>query len=172
MFYRIIKEFFLKKVVNKGLLGYKLEDSEDKIKAIGILIDESDFSNRELILKELNSYNLNVESIEVLVFKDKIKAKEIIQEPFYTLKDLTLTGKIEKTEVLDFIEKSFDLLINFYEEPKASLNMIAKKSKAKFKVGFSTVDKRINHLIIHSEIENAKVFIAELIKYLRILNKI
>lgn len=172
MFYKIIKEFFLKKVVNKGLLGYKLEDSEDKIKSVGILVDETDFSNRELIKNEFESYKLDIDSVEFLVFKDKIKAKEVILEPYYTLKDFSLTGKIEKAEVQNFIEKKFDLLINFYEEPKASLNMIAKKSNAKFKVGFSTVDKRINHLIIHSEIENAKVFIAELIKYLRILNKI
>lgn len=172
MFYRILKEFFLKKVVSKGLLGYKLEDSEDKIKTIGILVDESESLNREAILKELKSYNLDVETIDVLVFKEKIKAKEVIEEPFYTLKDLSLSGKVNKVEVQKFIEANFDLLINFYEEPKASLNVIAKKSKAKFKVGLSTIDKRINHLIIDSDLENVKVFTSELIKYLRILNKV
>ena len=172
MFYRIIKEFFLKKVVNKGLLGYKLQDSEDKIKSIGILVDESDISSKDLVIKQLQSYNLDVETIEVLVFKDKIKAKEVLQEPFYSLKDISLTGKVAKPSVQKFIEEPFDLLINFYDEPKASLNMIAKKSNAKFKVGFSSVDKRINHLIIHSEVESLKEFIAELIKYLQILNKI
>ncbi len=172
MFYRILKEFFLKKVVSKGLLGYKLEDSEDKIKTIGILVDESESLNREAILKELKSYNLDVETIDVLVFKEKIKAKEVIEEPFYTLKDLSLSGKVNKVEVQKFIDANFDLLINFYEEPKASLNVIAKKSKAKFKVGLSTIDKRINHLIIDSDLENVKVFTSELIKYLRILNKV
>lgn len=172
MFYRILKEFFLKKVVSKGLLGYKLEDSEDKIKTIGILVDESESLNREAILKELKSYSLDVETIDVLVFKEKIKAKEVIEEPFYTLKDLSLSGKVNKVEVQKFIEANFDLLINFYEEPKASLNVIAKKSKAKFKVGLSTIDKRINHLIIDSDLENVKVFTSELIKYLRILNKV
>ncbi len=172
MFYRILKEFFLKKVVSKGLLGYKLEDSEDKIKTIGILVDESESLNREAILKELKSYNLDVETIDVLVFKEKIKAKEVKEEPFYTLKDLSLSGKVNKVEVQKFIDANFDLLINFYEEPKASLNVIAKKSKAKFKVGLSTIDKRINHLIIDSDLENVKVFTSELIKYLRILNKV
>ena len=172
MFYRILKEFFLKKVVSKGLLGYKLEDSEDKIKTIGILVDESESFNREAILKELKSYNLDLETIDVLVFKEKIKAKEVIEEPFYTLKDLSLSGKVNKVEVQKFIDANFDLLINFYEEPKASLNVIAKKSKAKFKVGLSTIDKRINHLIIDSDLENVKVFTSELIKYLRILNKV
>ena len=112
MFYRILKEFFLKKVVSKGLLGYKLEDSEEKIKTIGILVDESEILNRDTILRELKSYNLEVEAIEVLVFKEKIKNKEVIQEPFYTLKDLSLSGKINKLEVQKFIEADFDLLIN------------------------------------------------------------
>lgn len=172
MFYRIIKEFFLKKVINKRLLQYKLEDSEDKIKTIGILIDESESLKRESVLTELKQYDFDLEQIKVLVFKNKIKAKEVLPEPFYSTKDITLSGNITKPEVLQFIEIPFDLLINFYDEPKASLNMIAKKSKAKFKIGFSTIDKRINHLIIHSEVDNIKEFTTEVIKYLRILNKI
>lgn len=172
MFYRIIKEFFLKKIVKKGLLRYKLEDSTDRIKTIGLLIDESDFSQRDLILNELKSFNLDIQEVSVLIFKDKIKAKEVISPPFFSLKDITLTGKIVKPEVQNFVDTPFDLLINFFDEPKPSLTMIAKKSKAKFKIGFSSIDKRINHLIIHSETENIKEFLTESIKYLRILNKL
>lgn len=172
MFYRILKEFLLKKIVNKRLLNYQLEDSIDKIKTVGVLIDESNFQLKDALLYEIKSSGLVFESVKFLVFKDKIKAKEIINEPFYTVKDLSLSGKISKAEVVNFVEEPFDMLINFYNEPKATLNMVAKKSVAKFKVGFSSIDKRINHLIIHSDVENQKEFISELVKYLRILNKI
>ena len=46
------------------------------------------------------------------------------------------------------------------------------KSKSKFKVGFDTVDKRVNHFIIKTVVEDFNEFVLELFKYLKILNKI
>ena len=89
-----------------------------------------------------------------------------------SLKNITISGKINKTEVEGFVGKKFDLLINYYDEPKAVLNMVAKKSAANFKVGFSGIDKRINHLIIASDVDAIDEFVEELFKYLKILNKI
>lgn len=162
----------MKKIVNKKLLNYKLEDSEDKINTIGIIIDETYFADKVQLINELINNGFDKDKLTVLIFKEKIKAKETIEEPFYSLKDISISGKINKVEVQKFIDTPFDLLINYYDESRASLNMIAKKSKAKFKVGFNCVDKRINHLTIASEVENYKEFITELVKYLKILNKI
>ena len=41
-----------------------------------------------------------------------------------------------------------------------------------FKVGFETIDKRVNHFMINLPAENYKEFISELFKYLKILKKI
>jgi hypothetical protein len=40
-----------------------------------------------------------------------------------------------------------------------------------FKVGFSYIDKRSNDLMINTNIANHKIFIHELFRYLKILNK-
>ena len=102
----------------------------------------------------------------------KIKKKEEINEPFLTLKDVSISGEITKEGVNDFIKTPFDLLINYYDVNKSSLLLLSIKSKAKFKVGFDTVDKRVNHFIIKSLVENFDEFVLELFKYLKILNKI
>lgn len=172
MFYRKIKEFFLKKIVKKGLLNYKLENSDEKIKTIGVLIDVSESTHDEKFLEKLSKSDVGFESVKTLIFKDKIKKNEVVDEPFFTLKSFGITGKVSKGEVQEFINTPFDLLVNFYEEPKPALDFVAKKSKAKFKVGFSSVDERINHLMISSTMQNEEEFISEMIKYLRILNKI
>ena len=72
----------------------------------------------------------------------------------------------------DFIETPFDLLVNYYDVNKSGLLLLSTKSKAKFKVGFDTVDKRVNHFIIKTLVENYNEFVLELFKYLKILNKI
>ena len=77
---------------------------------------------------------------------------------------------VDKKEVKDFIKEPFDLLINYYDTEKVVLLLVSHLSKASFKVGFATVDKRLNHFMIDTNAENYKVFMDELFKYLKILS--
>ena len=49
---------------------------------------------------------------------------------------------------------------------------ITNNSIAEFKVGFPSIDERLNHFIIKTEINNYNIFVSELFKYLKLLNKI
>ena len=100
------------------------------------------------------------------------KLNEVFDYPTFSHKDLSWHGTVDKKEVNDFIETPFDLLVNYYDVNKSGLLLLSTKSKAKFKVGFDTVDKRVNHFIIKSLVENYNEFVLELFKYLKILNKI
>jgi hypothetical protein len=66
----------------------------------------------------------------------------------------------------------FDLLLNYYDTEKPALLLVSNQSKAAFKVGFASIDKKLNHFMINTNAENYKVFVEELFKYLKILNKI
>ena len=70
------------------------------------------------------------------------------------------------------MNQNFDLLISYYDVEKAILLKITSNSKAVFKIGFSSVDKRLNHLMINTNADNYQVFTHELFRYLRILNKL
>lgn len=172
MFLRIIKETFLKKIVNKRLNTYKLEDDAGKIKTIALLINATSFDKKDALIAEINKYVSTQTAIEVLLFKDKKNKKESIEEPFYTVQDISINGNVKKASVQEFLNKPFDMLISYYDEPKPSLDLIAKKSKAKFKVGFADVDNRINHFMIDTTTDEYKLFVSELFKYLHVLKKI
>jgi hypothetical protein len=172
MFYNTIKNFFLKKNVTKRLTGQIAFASNQKVVTVGILVDESYFSETNQLVERIISQGIEAENITLLVYKDKIKKKEEINEPFLSIKNVSLSGEINKNEVKEFIETPFDLLINYYDVAKSALLLMSLKSKAKFKVGFDTVDKRVNHFIIKSLVENYNEFVLELFKYLKILNKI
>jgi len=172
MFYNIIKNFFLKKNVTKKLATQKSIGSNDKVLTVGVLVDETYFNSTNLLIERIVSQGIQNNNILVLVYKDKIKKKEEIIEPFLSIKNISISGEIDKKEVNDFIETPFDLLINYYDVNKSALLLLSTKSKAKFKVGFDTVDKRVNHFIIKTLVENYNEFVLELFKYLKILNKI
>ena len=93
-------------------------------------------------------------------------------QPAFGIKHLNWKAEITNLEVNDFINEKLDLLISYYDVEKAILLTITHNSKAQFKVGFSSIDKRLNHLMITTNAENYKVFAHELFRYLRILNKI
>ena len=172
MFYNIIKNFFLKKNVTKKLATQKSIGSNDKVLTVGVLVDETYFNSTNLLIERIVSQGIQNNNISVLVYKDKIKKKEEIIEPFLSIKNISISGEIDKKKVNDFIETPFDLLINYYDVNKSALLLLSTKSKAKFKVGFDTVDKRVNHFIIKTLVENYNEFVLELFKYLKILNKI
>lgn len=172
MFYNIIKNFFLKKNVTKRLANQNSFASNDKVLTVGILIDETYFNETSQLVERIISLGIQENNISILVYKDKIKKKEEINEPFLSLKNISISGDIDKKEVNDFIDTPFDLLVNYYDVNKSALLLLSTKSKAKFKVGFDTVDKRANHFIIKTLIEDYNEFVLELFKYLKILNKI
>jgi hypothetical protein len=172
MFYKIIKNFFLKKIVSKRLLKQKDQLVQQKITTVGLIVDETYFSNTARLVEQLISQGIEKEKITVLIYKDKIKSKELIASPFLALKNISFTGEINKKEVIDFLETPFDLLINYYDINKYALVLLSVQSKANFKVGFDTVDKRVNHFILKMLVDQYELFTSELFKYLKILNKI
>ncbi|WP_245895548.1 DUF6913 domain-containing protein [Flavobacterium album] len=146
--------------------------SPDVVKTVGIVVDESYFLDKELLISELVNFGIDRNAIKTLSFKERVKPKEIVECCHFTRKDISVTGNFEKADVAEFIDTPFDMLISYYDVEKPPLVLATLKSKAKFKVGFSSVDNRLNHFMISSQAEKYTEFISELFKYLKILNKI
>ena len=172
MFLNYLKNFFTQKIVKKSISNVKHIPIHTTIHTVGIIFDQTYFYEREALVQELALKGIQETDIKVLVFKDKIKKNEQFDYPIFSHKDLSWTATFDKSEVKDFIAQKFDLLINYYDTEKAPLLLVSNQSKASFKVGFSSINKKLNHFMIDTNAENYKVFIEELFKYLKILNKI
>lgn len=172
MFLKYIKDYFLKRILKKNLQNVKSISSAVSIQTVGLLIDESYFFEKEALVEELKTYGILEKNIKLVVYRDKLRKNESYSQPTFSIKHLNWKSEITNPEVNDFINESFDLLISYYDVEKAILLNITHNSKALFKVGFSSVDKRLNHLMIKTNAENYTVFVHELFRYLKILNKI
>ena len=172
MFIKYIKELSVKKNLKSSLHNVKPSIATRSIKTVGILVDESYFAEKEELTQELVQNGIKESDIKMIVFKDKIKKNETFSRPTFSNKDMSWKGDLLPAFITEFTETPFDMLISYYDTEKAPLLLITHHSKALFKVGFSTVDKRLNHLMINTNAENYKVFTHELFRYLKILNKI
>lgn len=172
MFIKYIKELSVKKILKRSLHNVKPNSLATPVKKIGILIDESYFIEKEQLVRELVNQGVSSDDIKLLVFRDKIKKSDVFAQPTFSSKHMGWNGEFSEAFVNDFIGTPFDMLISYYDMEKAPLLLITHHSKALFKVGFSSVDKRLHHLMINTNAENYKVFVHELFRYLKILNKI
>jgi hypothetical protein len=172
MFINYIKNFYAKKTLKKNLQNVKSEEVSNAVKTVGLLIDASFFSQKEALIADLISNGFSKENIKVIVYTDKSKSNGSNLQLVFGAKHLNWKGEITEPKANDFLNEEFDLLISYYDVEKTILMLFTLKSKAKFKVGFASIDKRLNHLIINTEAENYKVFTDELFRYLKLLNKI
>ncbi|MEL1240690.1 DUF6913 domain-containing protein [Flavobacterium flavipallidum] len=171
MFLDFLKSFSVKKIIKNSLLNVKNGSFLSDIKTVGLIVDESYFKDTASLINEIVLNGIKKENIELLLFKSKVHADFGIRTINLESSHLNRKAQITNKEVSDFIEKDFDLLINYFDVEKAILLVASHQSKAKFKVGFSSVDKRLNDLIINTNLGNCKVFVQELFRYLKILNK-
>ncbi|WP_316634636.1 DUF6913 domain-containing protein [uncultured Flavobacterium sp.] len=167
MFLNYIKEFFVKKSLKNSLHIAKNEVFTSNIQTIGLLIDESEFHYSKELIKELTLQGITPEGIKVVAYRDKFKQKETYSIPTFGKKSINWKAEITEDFLNEFIETEFDLLISYYDIEKSILMMITSKSKAKFKVGFSSIDKSLNRWMMNTTIEDYKLFATELFKYLK-----
>ena len=172
MFLDYVKNFVIKKIVDKSLSADFVEADAHKIHTVGILIDESYIQNISKIKQSLQANNIKETDIKFLVRTSQNNLKNIESYPAYNVSSISWTGALQSEDLKNFIDFDFDLLINYYDQRKAALLLVSSLSKANFKVGFSAIDKRINHLIIDSTAAEYEIFEKELFKYLKILNTI
>ncbi|KQB37211.1 DUF6913 domain-containing protein [Flavobacterium aquidurense] len=167
MFLNYIKEFFVKKTLNNNLNNFKNEVFTSNIQTIGLLIDESNFIHSKELVNEIVLQGIALQNIKIVAYRSKFKEKETYSLPAFGKKHINWNGEITSVFLNEFIETEFDLLISYYDIETAILMMITNKSKAKFKVGFASVDKDLNRWMIDTAIENYKLFVHELFKYLK-----
>ena len=172
MFLKIIKNFLLKNKVSKLLSNTPANDSVGVIQCVGVVFDGNLNLEIENILKELVKHGIDENQIKVLIFKNKIRKNEVFSHEIITYEDINWSGEITNSKAELFLNTNFDLLINYHEFDKPPLVYLSYLSKANFKVGFNTQDKIVNQFMVNININNYQLFVDELFKYLKILNKI
>ena len=172
MFLNYLKDFIVKKTLKKNLKNLENNFSVNAIQKIGLLIDATTFIETEQLIKELIAIGFARDNIQTIVYADKVKKSEAGSNFTFNANSIKWNAEILEQEINSFINLEFDLLISFYDIERAILLKITHDSQAHFKVGFSSIDKRLNHFIINSSTDNHAVFVNELFKYLKLLNKI
>lgn len=140
------------------------------IQTVGVIVNEgSDFNFDSLkeLQKDIASGSNN---FSILTCKKTNDSYNEFRGVSIKDSDFSWNGSLKSSEVLAYLENPFDMLIDLTNNSVAYNNYLAAKSKAKFKVGYANINEHLYDFMIDAE--STKLFMDELIKYLKILRKL
>ena len=172
MFLKRFREKSNQKYINKLLSTQQRIVHDRKIGSVGVLLNFEEFHDYDALRKLFKNIGLNDNRLKFIAFIEDEKDRPNSWDAFFCTKDFGRHGKIANVELNEFIDYEFDALISYYNNSSLELNMVTAASKANFKIGLSNEEPRLFDLIIDLETQYVNVFEKELVKYLKVLNKI
>ncbi len=172
MILKSLREKSNQKHINKLLNSHQPKVSDVKIESIGVLLNKSEFNDFEAFRDFSKELNIHPNKIKIVAFTEDDKDVEASRELLFSKKSIGWHAKIKSPELEDFLKKDFDALLCYYNENNVELDLATSLSKANFKIGISTHDERLFNFIIETKSKDFSIYKKELIKYLRILNKL
>lgn len=170
--FKSLQKRFINKNIDKNLKNRSISNINDSLHKIGFLVDEGIPIDVEKFYEIAKDLGLQQKDVKIFSFLEVKTKTPTLQQNKINNKHFTWRGDIHNQNAEEFLEIPFDVLIGYYHNSNIFMDLLVSKSKAKFKIGFAGTDNRLFDLLINIDplrIEDVK---NELIKYLKILNKI
>ncbi|MDB4144579.1 hypothetical protein N9584_00675 [Flavobacteriaceae bacterium] len=170
MIFKSLHENLVKKKISKSLelLNNQIRIKPNPIKTIGCIIDPMFPVEVNNFIKLVHKIGLKEKDLKLITFQENDNGFNIFSNMNITPKSISYTGNLTGRDSLEFISYDYDLLINFFKSSDV-LTLLSSKVNAKFRVGFNSVDSRLNDLIFSDKMKKFKEFDSELIKYLKLI---
>ena len=171
MILKALREKSNQKFVEQALLKRKPLILSEKIDSVGILLSHSEFHDYKKIEELFLELGVSKDNCKIATYTTpKHPDVEKLKLPF-TVNDFGWKGQLKNSELQDFTESNFDVLICYFLDNNKELSQIAAVSQANFKIGITDKEARLFDLIINMKSLDFDVFRVELKRYLNILKK-
>jgi len=177
MVFRAIQDKFKVKSGQKFLANElrkprDLRSDKKGLTSLGCIVDLDEFNDPDAFYALRNELKLSPNAVQVIGYRRIHDKNSPFAVQFFTDRDLGWNGTIDNGYVAEFTGREYDVLISYYAEDRLPMQLLTAKTKARIKVGFSSIDKRFNDLILKVPIKDFTAFKNELKKYLKILKEL
>ncbi|MEX0273798.1 MAG: hypothetical protein AB3N16_05415 [Flavobacteriaceae bacterium] len=160
---------FFKREIDKPITAPKRKKG---IASVGCIVDIDTFEDTNVFYELVEEFSLRPNAVKIIGYKKEYDKNSPYSTPVFSNKDLGWNGDIENSYALEFLGREYDLLINYFDGDNLMMQLLSLKTRAKIRVGFKTVDKRLNDLILDVPYTDFKMFKQELKKYLKVLKEL
>lgn len=164
-----LKKYYIKNRIKKNLNDLKRykKPFESPIVKVGCIIDMDIIKDVEPLLQLIKYYNVRPENYIFLGYKKKSEETHADGVPFLVNNEINWQGKIRNYHADRLSEQEYDVLINYFNEPKLPLLLLSSSIKAKLRIGFQGIDTQFNDIIIGCKLEEEAIFTNEVKKILK-----
>lgn len=147
-------------------------DRQPGIRAVGVIADLEEFKEEERFYELVESLGLKPNAIKIIGYREFYDKNSPYATPVFSDKDLGWKGGIENSYALEFLSREYDLLINYFDQPRLLMQLMSIKTRAAFRIGFDGLDPVFNDLILQSPLSDFETFKKELKKYLTLFKQL
>ena len=148
------------------------ENNNEPIRSFACIVNIDEFNHLEVFHELSKEMGLRTDQYKIIGFSAGDVDHSNFAIPIFTSKDLGWSGKIENGDIKEFLDKHYDLLLNYYTHSPIILSLVCSYTKAKFRVGLNPDNEPENDLTIKVRTKEFNKFKEEFLKYLSILKKI
>jgi hypothetical protein len=142
------------------------------INSLGIIADLESFKEEDRFFELVDDLGLKSNTLKIIGYREYYDKNSPYATPVFSDKDLGWKGAIENSYALEFLSRDYDLLINYFDQPRLLLYLMSVKTRAAMRIGFSGVDPVYNDLILENPLADFDTFRVELKKYLVLFNQL
>ncbi|MEJ2162958.1 MAG: hypothetical protein P8X60_06470 [Robiginitalea sp.] len=144
-------------------------DRKPGINAVGVIVDLEHFKHEDRFYELVDTLKLKPNGIKIMGYREFYDKNSPYSTPVFADKDLGWKGEIENSYALEFLNREYDLLINYFNQPRLMLYLMSIKTKAALRIGFPGVEPVYNDLILELPPAEFDTFKMEIKKYLDLL---
>lgn len=160
---------YMQQTLAKGATEVKRKKG---IKKVGCIVDLDVFDTSDAFYELLEEFKLPPNAVKIIGYKRVYDKNSPYATPVFSDQDLGWNGDIENSYVLEFLNREYDIVINYYQENHLMLNLLSLKTRARLKVGFKEIGTEYNDLMLANNLSDFKTFKTELKKYLVVLKEL
>lgn len=143
-----------------------------KIRSLALVIDYEKQADLRPLLKLAEVLGVENDRVYILGYVQKKHKKVNYLIPVFAENSVSTRGKIKDADLEDFLNRSYDLAVHYHTLTDTSVRLVSALIKASLKAGIHEEAASTNDLTILTDEGDHQGFREELIKYLRILNKV
>lgn len=169
MIFDILKQRWLRKEF------YKLENRSRNHQhqwpqSLVVVFDAHTCTDVELFKKWCADLQIPLNNLSLLGYTDDVRKNAIEGATLFDDRALKWYGGFKEGPLSELLMATYDLQINYYEQPSQITTYVSRRLNANFKAGLASHEENTYDLAVNVPLTKQELFISEIAKYLKILN--
>jgi hypothetical protein len=169
MIFDILKQRWLRKEF------YKLDNRSRNHQrhwpqSLVVVFDANKCTDVELFKKWCADLQIPLKNLSLLGYTDSVKKNALEGATLFDDRVVKWYGGLKEGSLSELLTATYDLQINYYEQPSQITTYVSRRLDANFKVGLASHEENTYDLAVNVPLTKQELFISEIAKYLKILN--